>query len=65
MGESDRAVAAILKVLSMPYEAALALSVPLTPALLRLGPCSIRFGMIRAFKNSARRRSRERLELLH
>jgi TolB-like protein len=38
MGEPDRAVAALQKLLSMPYEAPLALNVPLTPALLRLDP---------------------------
>ncbi len=38
MGEPDRAIAALQKLLSIPYEAPLALSVPLTPALLRLDP---------------------------
>jgi hypothetical protein len=38
MGEPDRAVAALQKLLSTPYEAHLALAVPLTPALLRLDP---------------------------
>jgi len=38
MGEPDRAVAALQKLLSTPYEAPLALNVPLTPALLRLDP---------------------------
>jgi TolB-like protein/class 3 adenylate cyclase/Tfp pilus assembly protein PilF len=38
MGEPDRAIAALQKVLSMPYEAPLASNVPLTPALLRLDP---------------------------
>jgi len=38
MGEPDSAVAALQKVLSMPYEAPLASNVPLTPALLRLDP---------------------------
>jgi TolB-like protein/class 3 adenylate cyclase/Tfp pilus assembly protein PilF len=38
MGEPDRAVAALQKLLSMPYEAPLASNVPLTPALLRLDP---------------------------
>ena len=38
MREPDRAVAALQKVLSMPYEAPLAFNVPLTPALLRLDP---------------------------
>ena len=39
MGEPDRAIAALQKLLSIPYEGALAGgSVPLTPALLRLDP---------------------------
>jgi TolB-like protein/class 3 adenylate cyclase/Tfp pilus assembly protein PilF len=38
MGEPDRAVAALQKLLSIPYESQLALTVPLTPALLRLDP---------------------------
>jgi TolB-like protein/class 3 adenylate cyclase/Tfp pilus assembly protein PilF len=38
LGESDRAIAALQKLLSMPYESALAAGVPLTPALLRLDP---------------------------
>jgi adenylate cyclase len=39
MGEPDRAMAALQKVLSIPYESALAGgSLPLTPALLRLDP---------------------------
>jgi len=38
MGEPDRAVAALQKLLSMPYDGALAVGVPLTPALLRLDP---------------------------
>jgi tetratricopeptide (TPR) repeat protein len=38
MGEPDRAVATLQKLLSMPYEAPLAFNVPLTPALLRLDP---------------------------
>jgi tetratricopeptide (TPR) repeat protein len=37
-GNSDRAIAALQKLLSMPYEGGLALSLPLTPALLRLDP---------------------------
>jgi hypothetical protein len=37
MGEPDRAIAALQKLLSIPYAGAL-LSVPLTPALLRLDP---------------------------
>src|SRR5207247_2073969 len=41
MGEPDRAIAALQKLLSIPYEGALANSLvgpPLTPALLRLDP---------------------------
>ncbi len=37
-GESDRAIAALEKVLSIPGAGAWALNVPLTPALLRLDP---------------------------
>jgi serine/threonine protein kinase/Tfp pilus assembly protein PilF len=38
MGEPDRAVAALQKLLSIPYEGPLGVSFPLTPALLRLDP---------------------------
>jgi tetratricopeptide (TPR) repeat protein len=38
MGEPDRAVAALQKLLSIPYEGSLNLNLPLTPALLRLDP---------------------------
>jgi serine/threonine-protein kinase len=38
MKEPDRAIAALQKLLSMPYPGALAEYVPLTPALLRLDP---------------------------
>jgi tetratricopeptide (TPR) repeat protein len=37
-GEPDRAIAALQKLLSIPYSGALAEGVPLTPALLRLDP---------------------------
>ncbi len=37
-GEPDRAMAALQKLLSIPYEGPLTSSVPLTPALLRLDP---------------------------
>src|SRR5881398_215131 len=37
-GESDRAIAALKKVLSIPGAGAWALNIPLTPALLRLDP---------------------------
>jgi hypothetical protein len=38
MGEPDRAIAALQKLLSMPDLGALAENTPLTPALLRLDP---------------------------
>jgi serine/threonine-protein kinase len=38
MGEPDRAIAALQKVLSTPYSGSVAFGVPLTPALLRLDP---------------------------
>jgi serine/threonine-protein kinase len=38
MGEPDRAIAALQKLLSIPYSGALAAGMPLTPALLRLDP---------------------------
>jgi serine/threonine protein kinase/Tfp pilus assembly protein PilF len=38
MGEPDRAVAALQKLLTIPYEGALGEGTPLTPAILRLDP---------------------------
>jgi tetratricopeptide (TPR) repeat protein len=38
LGEPDRAIAAVQKLLSLPYASSLAVGVPLTPALLRLDP---------------------------
>ena len=38
MGEPERAIAALQKLLSIPAQGALAENVPLTPALLRLDP---------------------------
>jgi len=38
VGEPDRAIAALQKLLSIPYAGALAENVPITPALLRLDP---------------------------
>ena len=38
LGEPDRAIAALQKLLSIPSEGALASRMPLTPALLRLDP---------------------------
>ena len=37
-GEPDRAIAALQKLLSIPFSGPLASNVPLTPALLRLDP---------------------------
>jgi serine/threonine-protein kinase len=37
-GQHDRAIAALQKLLSIPYSGAMAENVPLTPALLRLDP---------------------------
>ena len=38
MGEPDRAIAALQKLLSIPYTGPLTSNVPLTPTLLRLDP---------------------------
>jgi len=38
IGEPDRAIAALQKLLSIPYSGSVAFGVPLTPALLRLDP---------------------------
>jgi TolB-like protein/Tfp pilus assembly protein PilF/class 3 adenylate cyclase len=38
MGEPDRAIAALQKLLSIPYAGSLSTTMPLTPALLRLDP---------------------------
>src|SRR5438874_3769046 len=38
MGETDRAIAALQKLLSTPYSGSFSFGVPLTPALLRLDP---------------------------
>jgi serine/threonine-protein kinase len=38
MGEPDRAIVALQKLLSIPYSGSVAIDVPLTPALLRLDP---------------------------
>jgi len=38
MGDPDGAINALHKLLSLAYDGALGLSVPLTPALLRLDP---------------------------
>ena len=49
-GEPERAFPALQKLASMPYQGPVAAGVPITPALLRLDPCSIRFGAIPASK---------------
>jgi serine/threonine-protein kinase len=38
MGETDRAITSLEKLLSLPYDGAMAVGPPLTPALLRLDP---------------------------
>ena len=38
MGEHDRGIAALQKLLSIPSDSGLSLGIPLTPALLRLDP---------------------------
>jgi hypothetical protein len=38
IGQSDRSISMLEKLLSMPYEAPLAANPPITPALLRLDP---------------------------
>ena len=48
LGETDRAIDALQKLLSMPYEGPLASGLPLTPALLRLDP------MFDSIRNDAR-----------
>jgi tetratricopeptide (TPR) repeat protein len=64
MGESDRAIAAIEKLLSIPESGPLATA---CRSLLRYSgsiPCSIRSGMIRASKNSSPRKRRNRCDAL-
>ena len=59
-GEPDRAVAALQKLLSIPYEGALPGAT--RRSLLRCSgsiQCSIRSGMIRAFRNSHQTRSKQ------
>ena len=59
MGEPDRAIAALQKLLSIPYRGALRFggrSLPRCSGSIR---CSIRSGMIRASKNSAKRKQSE------
>ena len=62
MGEPDRAIAALQKLLSIPYSGALAAgrrSLPRCSGSIR---CSIRSGMIRASKNSPSRKHRNNNE---
>jgi hypothetical protein len=62
MGEPERAVGALQKLLSTPYESPLnAANVPLTPALSGSIRCSIRSAAIRASKNSPPRNRRKRV----
>ena len=49
---AERAIAALQKLLSIPYSGPLASNVPLTPARSGSIRCSIRCGMIRVSKNS-------------
>ena len=53
MGDPDRAIVALQKLLSIPYDGALASGVPLTPALLRLDPMFDPLRMIRDFEKLA------------
>ena len=60
MGEPDRAIAALQKLLSIPYEGPLAVNMPLLPRCSGSIRCSIRSGMIRASKNSPSRKHRNK-----
>jgi hypothetical protein len=51
MGEPDRTISALEKLLSIPGNLLLGEDIPHTPALLRLDPCSILSAMIRASKS--------------
>jgi len=55
LGEPDRAIAALQKLLSYRPVARWLLNLPLTPALLRLDPMFDPLGTIRGSKNSADR----------
>ncbi len=50
MGDADRAISTLEKLLSIPYEAPLAANPPLTPALLRLDPMFEPLRKTHAFK---------------
>jgi hypothetical protein len=56
LGEGDRAIAALQKLLSIPGQGALAEFVPLTPALLRLDPMFDPLRMIRSRNSPPRLR---------
>ena len=60
MGEPDRAIAALQKILSIPGNGALATGMGLTPALLRFDPMFDPSEVIRVFKNSLRLHRRQR-----
>jgi len=60
MGEPDRAIAALQKLLSIPGQGALPENVPRTPALLRLDPMFDSLGTIRVYKNSRARKRRNK-----
>src|SRR5438105_3779655 len=51
MGEPDRAIAALQKLLSTPYSGSFSFGVPLTPALLRLDPMFYPLGNHTRFEN--------------
>ena len=61
VGEPDRAIAALQKLLSIPYAGALAQTCRSLPRCFGSIPCSIRCATIRDSKNSARKSSRELL----